>query len=632
MKGNSGRQRVATLIMVAATIWSLIGTVQAQTPVLYGVNSADDSLSVVDPATGRVRLIGPLDPNNQQFVTPVAMAVRPSDGQIFAWNNGERQNTSPFNWITPPGLVTVDPCTGVGTLVGNSPDVVLGAIAFSPTGDLFGASNSLYQINQDTGGATAVGNIGVSLGGLAFDSQGVLYGAEYFSGTFLGLVTINTANGSVITSVNLNTFIGVLGDIVFDRTGETETLIGSAFNGPQGDILFDINPTVGTVSNVRQVSGGFPPQGMGFAPACVPPALAKLLDPNGGTNEYKFPNEQANLYNYKVTYPRFDGSSNVDLVVTPTFITQKDLEAMLGDQFSGATLVPYDWTGGYGVLFSTSCKVHGSVQTTDCPIPGLYDVKTSWDSAWGESILQPAFVKLPTGSTVWENILTDYIVTRVDPTGSGRTCCKYSEFVFVDGVTGERPDITITTPLVGAIYTVNQSVAANYSCTGNYVVNCLGPAPSGSPIDTSSVGTKSFQVNATVSSGPSAVETVSYKVGVVYNTDGCLLYDWTKSVKKGAAYPIKLQVCDAAGKNLSAPNIVLHAVAPPKKMDNSPDGPIIYAGNANPDFDFRFDSTLGVGGGYIYNLKTTGLSSGTWKLYFTITGDPDTHSALFNVK
>jgi len=41
------------------------------------------------------------------------------------------------------------------------------------------------------------------------------------------------------------------------------------------------------------------------------------------------------------------------------------------------------------------------------------------------------------------------------------------------------------------------------------------------------------------------------------------------------------------------------------------------AGNANPDSDFRFDPTLGTSGGYIFNLKTTGLTTGTYNLYFT---------------
>jgi hypothetical protein len=359
--------------------------------------------------------------------------------------------------------------------------------------------------------------------------------------------------------------------------------------------------------------------------------ISVLIDPNGGTNLYPFDN---NLFNYKVTYPPLDNPpvNDVFLVVQPILISQGDLNTLLGEgAFAGAELVPYDGTAGgnSGVLFRATCE-DSNQNPTDCPTPGVYDVKTSWNSTSAPTA--PAFLKAEIGSQVWENIFTTIVQDRIDPTGSGRTCCKYSEFVFVDGVTGTLPTITITTPQQIA-YTINQPVLANYDCSilsNPLVTGCLGTVGVGSAIDTSSPGAKTFQVNATVSSGPSAEQTVSYKV--VYNTDSCLLYDPNRSVKKGAAYPIKLQVCDAAGKNLSAPNIVLHAVTPLIKLDSTPDGPPIAAGNANPDSDFRFNSGLGVGGGYIYNLKTNNLSTGTWKLQFKITGDPVTHYALFNVK
>ena len=39
------------------------------------------------------------------------------------------------------------------------------------------------------------------------------------------------------------------------------------------------------------------------------------------------------------------------------------------------------------------------------------------------------------------------------------------------------------------------------------------------------------------------------------------------------------------------------------------------SGNANPDFDSRYDAALE---GYIFNLKTTGLTTGTYNLNFTV--------------
>lgn len=55
-------------------------------------------------------------------------------------------------------------------------------------------------------------------------------------------------------------------------------------------------------------------------------------------------------------------------------------------------------------------------------------------------------------------------------------------------------------------------------------------------------------------------------------------------------------------------------------------------GNANPDNDFRFDATLRGSGGYIYNLSSRGLSTGTWTLQFTASGDPLPHSVQFDLR
>jgi hypothetical protein len=54
----------------------------------------------------------------------------------------------------------------------------------------------------------------------------------------------------------------------------------------------------------------------------------------------------------------------------------------------------------------------------------------------------------------------------------------------------------------------------------------------------------------------------------------------------------------------------------------------VDAGNANPDFDFRYDAALA---GYIFNLKTTGLGTGTYQLCFTV-GGCAVLSAAFEVR
>jgi Big-like domain-containing protein/MBG domain-containing protein/Kelch motif protein len=144
------------------------------------------------------------------------------------------------------------------------------------------------------------------------------------------------------------------------------------------------------------------------------------------------------------------------------------------------------------------------------------------------------------------------------------------------------------------------------------------------------IGVGSYSATAVYSGDTNflSVTSVGSSFAVQYNV--CLLYDSTKSVKSGATYPVKLYLCDASGRDLSSTGIILHAtlVTISSVYSGAPED----AGNSNPDLDFRYDSTLGPSGGYIFNLKTTGLGSGTYNLNFTAGTDPVTHSVPFGVK
>ena len=111
----------------------------------------------------------------------------------------------------------------------------------------------------------------------------------------------------------------------------------------------------------------------------------------------------------------------------------------------------------------------------------------------------------------------------------------------------------------------------------------------------------------------------------------CLLYDSTRPVRIGSTIPIKLQLCNSSGNDLSSSAITLHATGV-TQTSASTSGAVQDSGNANPDTDFRFDLTLGTTGGYIFNLKTNGLTTGSYNLKFTATGDSSVYGAPFQVK
>jgi hypothetical protein len=92
-----------------------------------------------------------------------------------------------------------------------------------------------------------------------------------------------------------------------------------------------------------------------------------------------------------------------------------------------------------------------------------------------------------------------------------------------------------------------------------------------------------------------------------------------------------LQLCDASGNDLSSAGLALHALSV-TLASTSISGALEDFGNASPDNDFRFDATLGSTGGYIFNLMTAGLSTGTYNLNFTVTGDTSVYAAPLQVK
>lgn len=112
-----------------------------------------------------------------------------------------------------------------------------------------------------------------------------------------------------------------------------------------------------------------------------------------------------------------------------------------------------------------------------------------------------------------------------------------------------------------------------------------------------------------------------------------LLYDPTRAGKAGSTIPIKLILCDSAGRNVSSPDIIVHATSLTRISESVLESGIVQdSGNANPDGDFRFDPTLGATGGYIFNLNTKGLTSGTYRLNFSVASSPLLYQAPFLVK
>jgi hypothetical protein len=237
------------------------------------------------------------------------------------------------------------------------------------------------------------------------------------------------------------------------------------------------------------------------------------------------------------------------------------------------------------------------------------------------------------GSTAVFNLTTNVPAgteTADASTSSMQICDLAGNCVTAGPITGNKvdkkaPEITVSSPTSGN-YLLNEVVASSYGCDdqGSGLVSCSGTVADGSQIDTASPGVKVFQVQAADQVGNVSIQEINYNV--TYNL--CLLYDPGKSYKKGSTVPIRLQICDTADVNFSDASITLNSVDL-VKIDNSASSDVASSGNANPDNNFRYDGDLP---GYIYNLGTKNLSTGTWALHFTATGDPVIHKVYFDVK
>jgi hypothetical protein len=111
-------------------------------------------------------------------------------------------------------------------------------------------------------------------------------------------------------------------------------------------------------------------------------------------------------------------------------------------------------------------------------------------------------------STLGDRAVT---VTAVDGAGN-RTVVTHTAHV----VDAAAPTISLRTPADGAGYLLGADVTADYDCIdeegGSGLASCEGDVPDGAPIDTASVGAKTFTVHATDAAGGSATVTASYRV------------------------------------------------------------------------------------------------------------------------
>jgi lysozyme len=189
------------------------------------------------------------------------------------------------------------------------------------------------------------------------------------------------------------------------------------------------------------------------------------------------------------------------------------------------------------------------------------------------------------------------------------------------------PTIAITSPASQGAYLVNQFVSAGFSCaeSGSTSPACVGtndgsPIVNGDPINTATTGVHLMSVSATDSNGLKSAAQVSYNVRFGIS----VLYDQTQPRQSGSTLPVKVALTDVNQANDSSPGIQLVAT----RLDSNLMPGVHVALNQS----FRYDQGVGPSGGYILNLRTSGLEAGPYVLSFVAGSDPAPYQVQFVVK
>jgi len=224
------------------------GTAQASSITLYGGNGGhmdgtsqnDGSLVIVDQTNASISVVG--HPGNITRLTGLAFG-----SSTLLWGSTLVTSAFPPPPSVPPSsaLIGINPDTGallstiaITSVTGLS--LSIADLAVQPgTGTIFGVSGpngpgpaSLFTINPTTGVSTLVGALTASFASIGFAPNGTLYASVAgFQGGPINprLVTINTGTGAFLTSLPTADFFGAFGirptdGVIFGGTGDEHEL------------------------------------------------------------------------------------------------------------------------------------------------------------------------------------------------------------------------------------------------------------------------------------------------------------------------------------------------------------------------------------------------------------------------
>lgn len=304
-----------------------------------------------------------------------------------------------------------------------------------------------------------------------------------------------------------------------------------------------------------------------------------------------------------LTTDGIDNTSNRDPAVSPdgTVITWAKCQPNGTSCDIYATRENVDGTWGDAVQLSDSTSqdilpaTNGQVVTYAADVGGDFDIR--WKNVNGTGERQ---LPMP-GRQSTPNISSSLISFESEAVGTTN-----ADLFVYDLATAQLYQVTNTPDI--------DEMLSDISAGADGTVRMVWAQPDGLQLGYNDIYATSFEL----------VNPVLYEV--------CPLFDQSRAYRLKSTVPVRFQLCDAQGQNLSSASIVVTATGLVKRDGIATSTTVEDAGNANPDDRFRYDAGLGGTGGYIYNLSTKGLSTGTWELRFTVSGDPMTYSVTFDLR
>lgn len=254
----------------------------------------------------------------------------------------------------------------------------------------------------------------------------------------------------------------------------------------------------------------------------------------------------------------------------------------------------------------------------------------------------PAYVNIPSGDTGARSVISQtptciFSGGTVSFVGAGICTLQASiaATTVYQGATGPPQSFTIgranatvsinnipSSATIGGSFTPTYTVTPGDDTGGRSVIsqNTRTCTISGGTVNFVGVGACILQASigttANYAENTGAQQTLNISYGIV------VLYNQTAPATSGSTVPIKVQLRNQSGGNLSSPATVVTVtgISPSPTTGKAPSG------------NFTFMPTGDAGPMYQFNVKTTGYPAGSYTLSFSASGDPVTHRVQFVVQ